>query len=57
MKKFGVGKFEGWLVGKMAWEVRVGGTVVATARNMSDCMRAAERLQRLEAWEAENAAA
>lgn len=43
-KKGRVGSFEVWLVGKMAWEVRVAGTVVATARNCSDCWRSAERL-------------
>lgn len=44
--KFSVGPFQGWLVGKQEWEVRHNGNVVATARNMSDCCRAAERLNR-----------
>lgn len=42
-KKGRVGAYEVWLVGKMAWEVRFQGKTVATARNCSDCWRAAER--------------
>jgi hypothetical protein len=43
-----VGAFEVWLVGKMAWEVRKAGEILATAHNCSDCWRAAERLYNLE---------
>lgn len=46
VQKFRVGPFEGWLVGKQQWEVRRDGKVLETARNMSDCCRAAERLYR-----------
>lgn len=42
MQKFSVGKFQGWLVGKMMWEVRFNGRVIATATNMSECCRKAE---------------
>lgn len=42
-----VGPYEVWLVGKMAWEVRMQDKTLATARNCSDCWRAAERLNEI----------
>ncbi len=48
MMKGRVGKFEYWLVGKMRWEVRYAGVVVATAQNLSDASNAAIRLHTME---------
>lgn len=44
--KFSVGPYQGWLVGPQSWEVRDKrtGETLATAQNMSDCCRKAERL-------------
>lgn len=49
--KFSVGPYQGWLVGSQSWEVRDKrtGETLATAQNMSDCCRKAERLHEAEA--------
>lgn len=39
MHKFSNGKFQGWLVGKMAWEVRFEGNVLRTVSNMAECWK------------------
>ena len=43
-QKGAVGKFEIWLVGKMAWEVRHNGNVVGRAENMNRAFNLAQRL-------------
>jgi len=43
-KKGAVGKFECHLVGKMQWEVRLAGAVVATATAMNEAFNKATRL-------------
>lgn len=60
MQKFRIGNFEGWLVGKMQWQVRDRrtGAVVDTAESMSECARKAERLNiaaESQQWTAETA--
>ena len=44
VKKGRIGAFECWLVGSMRWEVRQNGVLVATATNMNECFRKAEKL-------------
>ena len=39
MKKFSVGRFQGWLVGKMVWELRLDGEVILTAKSMGECLK------------------
>lgn len=46
-----VGKYEFWLTGKMQWEVRREGVVMAVKSNMSDCVRACEHLDKVEKTE------
>lgn len=43
-KKGAVGAYEYWLAGKMRWEVRKNGEVLAVKQNMSDAYQAAKRL-------------
>lgn len=49
IQKGSIGEYQIWLAGKMIWQVRKNGVVVETARNCSDCWRAAERLKALDA--------
>ena len=43
-KKGRIGAYEYWLAGKMRWEVRKAGEVLAVRTNMSECVQAAQRL-------------
>ena len=51
IKKGRVGKYEYWLAGKMRWEVRREGVVMAVRANMSDCVRTCEHLNGVERTE------
>lgn len=48
VKKGAVGSYEYWLAGKMHWEIRKGGEVVATARDLSGASTTARRLYQMD---------